>query len=123
MKFVFYRGNIKMVSASRSEKLSTLQWRGLIREAVIWVMILAVLQILMLPTASPAEMTPPQISDSVGIGLLAGLVVLLIAVGLLSRKAETAPATQEQKPGDSIEPPENTAPSPSPAGTVAIVAW
>jgi hypothetical protein len=112
-----------MKSTTKPEKLAALRRTSLIREAVIWAMILAVLQILMLPTASPAEMTPPQISDSVGIGLLAGLVVLLIAVGLLSRKTEEAPVTQRQRDIYTITPPQDVAPSPCPAGTVSIASW
>lgn len=114
-----------MEATTRPERLSTLllSGTGLIRKAVIWVMIFAMVQTLCLPMVSHAEMAQPQISDSVGIGLLAGFVILLVAVGLLSTKTEAAPETQEQKAGNIITLTPETAPSPCPAGTVAIVSW
>ena len=112
-----------MASTGRFRKLSVPQWCGRIRHAVIWAMILAVMQILLPPVASHAEMAQPQISDSVGIGLLAGFVAILIAVGLLSRKAETAPASHDQNDVSTISLPQDTAPCPCPAGSVAIASW
>ena len=116
-----------MVSANGNGKFSTPRrsWPGKIRSAVAWVMIFGIAQTLLVPLPSHAEMAgyDPHVDAAVGIGLFAGLVAILIVVGLLSRKGEEAPATQEQKPGDSMEPPENTSPSPRPAGTVAVISW
>ena len=86
-------------------------------------MVLAMVQMLLPPVASHAEMAPPQISDSVGIGLLAGFVLFLVAVGLMSRKTEAAPESQDQHGDRTISLPQDTAPSFYPAGTVAIASW
>jgi hypothetical protein len=79
-----------MGSGKKFRKLSALltAGSGRIRKAVIWIMIIAVVQTLLLPMASHAEMACPQISDSVGVGLLAGLVVFILSLALLSKKTE-----------------------------------
>jgi uncharacterized membrane protein (DUF485 family) len=120
-----HKEGIKMETATKTGELSTLLWTGAgrIRKAVIWIMILAMVQILLLPVASHAEMGSPQISDSVGIGLLAGFVVFVIAAVLLSRKTELVATSHDQNSGNITTPLTDTAPSPYPAGTVAIVSW
>lgn len=114
-----------MKSANKVRKLSVLlrTASGGTRKAVIWIMIVAVVQTLLLPMASHAEMTGPQISDSIGVGLLAGLVVFIIAVALLSKKNDVAAAAQAQNPDRIITVPTDIAPSPCPPGTVAIASW
>lgn len=98
-------------------------WSGRIRNGVLRIVVLAVMQVMLLPVAPHAEMAQPQISDSVGIGLLAGFALFLVAVGLMSRKTETAPAFQDQHGDSTITLPEDTALSPFPVGTVAIASW